>query len=86
MEPEVATSYSQERQLVERKRQKSTKPLAKICPAYTYCREKDAAELEKIINQLPVQLLDGTKGKNQFPTLLIILCYAGRHESSIIVL
>ena len=49
-------------------------------------RDKDRVKIEGMANQCLAQLETHPKGKNQFLTLLMIVCYACRQEPSITVL
>jgi hypothetical protein len=54
-----------------------------IRPAYKMCRDKDGAEIERMGNHWLPQLETHPVGASQHLTLLWILCYARRQNSSI---
>ena len=56
-----------------------------MCPAYKMCRNTDEAETKRTVNQWLPQLEIHPTRERQPLTLLVILCYACRQESSITV-
>jgi hypothetical protein len=55
-------------------------------PAYKMFRDKDRGKMEGIANQQLAQIETHPMGKKQSLTLLMILCYACRHDPNITVL
>jgi hypothetical protein len=56
-----------------------------MCPTYKMCRNKDRAETQGMANPWVPQLKTHPMGKNQSLTLLMVLCYACREPSKIVL-